>query len=49
MFAVKVDEVASPEAFVTAVVVFELFANLPDAPEAGAVKVTVTPGTGLLN
>jgi len=33
---------------VTAVVVDVLLANVPEAPDAGAVNVTVTPGIGLL-
>lgn len=45
--AVKVLAVASPAAFVTALVVRVALANVPEAPEAGAVKVTVAPGTGL--
>lgn len=43
--AVKVAEVATPEEFVTAV--FFPPANVPLAPDGGAVNVTVTPGTGL--
>ena len=45
MFAVKIAEVACPPEFVTAVLVPP--AKVPDAPEAGGVKVTVTFGTGL--
>jgi hypothetical protein len=45
VLAVKVDEVAMPLEFVVAVVVVEELANVPEAPEPGAVKVTVTPGT----
>ena len=46
LFAVKTAEVATPEAFVTAVLIPP--ANVPLAPATGAAKVTVTPGTGLL-
>src|SRR5215472_5918278 len=45
LLAVKTAEVATPEAFVTAVVTPP--ANVPLAPLAGAAKVTVTPFTGL--
>ena len=45
--AVKADEVASPLALVTAVVVAVELAKVPEAPVPGAVKVTVAPGTGL--
>jgi hypothetical protein len=49
LFAVKMGAVATPEALVVAVAVFELVpANVPLAPEAGALKVTVTFGTPLL-
>ena len=44
--AVKAADVATPAASVTAVVTPP--ANVPEAPEPGAVKVTVTFGTGLL-
>ena len=47
MFAVKGDAVAKPDPFVAAVVVAVPFANVPEAPEAGAVNVTVAPDTGL--
>ena len=46
VFAMKVT-VAMPDALVIPVIVAVLFANVPDAPEAGAVKVTLTPSTGL--
>jgi hypothetical protein len=45
-FAVNVLAVARPLALVVAVVVV-VVPNLPEAPEEGAVKVTVTPETGL--
>ena len=45
--AVKVVAVASPEALVVVVVAGVVLAKAPLGPEAGAVKVTVTPGTGL--
>jgi hypothetical protein len=45
--AVKVVAVATPEVLVVVVYVAVAFANVPLAPEAGAVKVTLTPGTGL--
>ena len=47
VLAVKVEAVATPLELVTAVVVAVLLAKVPLAPEAGAVKVTVTPGMGL--
>jgi hypothetical protein len=43
--AVNVDEVTTPLAFVVAV--FSPTANVPLAPDAGGVKVTTTPLTGL--
>jgi hypothetical protein len=46
LLAVKTAEVATPEEFVVAV--FTPPANVPPAPEAGVVKVTTTPLTGLL-
>ena len=46
-FAVNVVEVATPLVFVVAIVDAVPFANVPLAPLAGAVKVTVTPLTGL--
>ncbi len=46
-FAVKVEAVATPLEFVTAVVVAVPFAKVPLAPVAGAVKVTVTPLVGV--
>ena len=39
---------ATPEALVATVMVAVLLLNTPDAPEAGAVKITLTPDTGLL-
>jgi len=39
---------AMPEALVATVIVVVELLNLPLAPEPGAVKVTLTPGTGLL-
>ena len=39
---------AMPDAFVVTVIVAVLLPNTPEAPEPGAVKVTFTPGTGLL-
>lgn len=44
----KVVAVATPDVFVVAVVVLVPLANFPPAPLAGAVNVTVTPLTGLL-
>ena len=46
--AVRTDAVATPCASVVAVV-FKLPVNVPLAPFAGAVKVTVTPLIGLPN
>jgi len=46
-FAVKVDAVATPLEFVLSVSVFAPLLKAPLAPEAGAVKVTETPLTGL--
>jgi hypothetical protein len=46
VLAVKIADVATPDAFVMAVAT--PFANAPPAPLAGAVNVTVTPFTGLL-
>ena len=43
----KLEAVATPLALVVAVVVFVLLANAPPGPLAGAVKVTLTPLTGL--
>jgi hypothetical protein len=45
--AVKAGDVATPEAFVCTVAVVPLPANVPPAPEAGALKVTLTPETKL--
>ncbi len=39
---------ATPEAFVVTVIVFVALLNVPDAPDDGAVNVTLTPDTGLL-
>jgi hypothetical protein len=39
---------ATPDALVTTMIVAVLLLNLPEAPAPGAVKVTFTPGTGLL-
>jgi hypothetical protein len=47
LLAVNVVAVAMPEEFVVAVVVVVPFANVPLAPALGAVKVTLTPETGL--
>jgi hypothetical protein len=47
--AVNVDAVAMPDELVTAVVVAVPFANVPEAPLAGAVNVTVWLGTTLPN
>ena len=47
LFALKADAVATPEALVVAVVVAVPLANVPEAPVAGAVKVTEAFGTGL--
>jgi hypothetical protein len=47
VLAVKGDAVATPEAFVVAVVVAVPLPKVPEAPEAGAVKVTVAPDTAL--
>jgi hypothetical protein len=38
---------ATPDVFVAAVIVIVLLLNTPDAPDAGAVNVTFTPGTTL--
>jgi hypothetical protein len=47
---VNVDEVASPFASVVSVsVLVVLVANVPDTPDAGAVKVTNAPLTGFPN
>jgi hypothetical protein len=46
--AVNVGAVATPLLLVVAVVVFNPPVNVPLAPLAGAVNVTVTPLTGLL-
>src|SRR5580765_4454519 len=47
LFAVNFDEVARPFESVTSDSVVLPFANVPLAPEAGAVKVTATPGTAV--
>ena len=46
--AVKVDEVATPDASVVAVVLFCPLAKVPPAPAPGAVNVTTTPDIGEL-
>jgi hypothetical protein len=46
-FAVKVEEVAKPLAFVMSVSVFVPLPNLPLAAEEGAVNVTETPLVGV--
>ena len=46
VFAVNAAE-ATPEAFVDTVIVFVELLNVPDAPDPGAVNVTLTPDTGL--
>ena len=46
-FAVKGAE-ATPDAFVTTVIEFKLLLKVPDAPDAGAVKTTFAPATGVL-
>ena len=48
-FAVKVLEVATPEASVVTVsVAVPVLANVPLAPDPGAENVTEVPGTGVL-
>jgi hypothetical protein len=47
LLAVKVDEAATPLASVMSVSVGFSFANVPLAPEDGAVKVTCTPLVGI--
>ncbi len=39
---------ATPEEFVATVIAVRLLLNVPEAPDPGAVNVTLTPGTGLL-
>ena len=39
---------ATPDALVATTIVAVLLLNIPEAPAAGAVKVTFTPDTGLL-
>ena len=39
---------ATPEALVATVIVAVLLLNVPEAPDPGAVKVTLTPDRGLL-
>ena len=39
---------ATPDAFVATEIVVVLLLNFPEAPEPGAVNVTLTPETGLL-
>jgi hypothetical protein len=46
-FAVNADDVATPLAFVVSVSVAVPFANVPLAPDPGAVNVTVTPLLGV--
>ena len=46
-FVVNGDDVATPWAFVVAVVVSVPLAKVPLGPLPGALKVTTTPGTGL--
>ena len=46
LLALLVGAVAMPAAFVIAVAVVPLPANVPPAPDAGPVKVTVTPLNG---
>ena len=46
-FAVKAAD-ATPEALVATVMVLVELLKVPDAPEPGAVNVTLTPDTGLL-
>ena len=46
-FAVNVEAVATPLTSVMTEVVFVPFAKVPPGPDAGAVKLTVTPDTGL--
>lgn len=40
------DAEATPDAFVAIEIDVALLLNLPDAPEPGAVNVTITPATG---
>src|SRR4051812_8068764 len=47
-FAVKAGAVATPLAFVMTLAIVEPPANVPDAPEAGALKVTPAPLMGAL-
>ena len=47
LFAVKGAE-ATPEALVATVMVAVALLKVPDAPDPGAVNVTLTPDTGLL-
>ncbi len=46
--AVRVGALAVPEMFVTTRATAPALANAPDAPVAGAVNFTTTPGNGLL-
>jgi hypothetical protein len=39
---------ATPDASVAATIVFELLLKVPEAPDPGAVNVTLTPGTGFV-
>jgi hypothetical protein len=47
-FAVNVPAEATPALLVDSVIVLVELLNVPDAPEAGAVKVTLAPDTALL-
>src|SRR5438309_1717690 len=49
VFAVNEPAVATPLTFVLTVIVLVAFENAPEAPLAGAVKVTLAFGTTLLN
>jgi hypothetical protein len=40
---------ALPDAFVTTVMAAAPLLNVPEAPDAGAVNVTLTPGSGFRN
>ena len=47
--ALKTGETATPLPSVITLAVVVPLLNVPEAPDAGAVNVTLTPGTGLLN
>src|SRR5436190_40104 len=49
VLAVNEPAVATPPALVVTVIVFVALENAPEAPLGGAVKVTLAPGTTLLN